>query len=60
LAIDELQDDLLRQLDELERRTEAVLAECQAAVTASGDRARVGGNAAKSTPRPQQRVRKAA
>lgn len=30
LAIDELQDDLLRQLDELERRTEAVLSECLA------------------------------
>jgi hypothetical protein len=27
-AIDELQDDLLRQLEELEQRTEAVLREC--------------------------------
>ena len=28
-AIDALQDDLLERLDELERRTAAVLAECQ-------------------------------
>jgi hypothetical protein len=60
LAIDELQDDLLRQLDELERRTEAVLAECVAAAGSGAGKGSVAsGNIAKATT-PRQRERKAA
>jgi hypothetical protein len=61
LAIDELQDDLLRQLEELERRTEAVLAECVAAAGSTASKGIVAsGNIAKATSPLRQRERKAA
>jgi hypothetical protein len=56
VAIDELQDDLLRQLDELERRTEAVLAECVAAAPASGGK----GSVERVSPPQRECLRKAA
>jgi hypothetical protein len=55
LAIDELQDDLLRRLDELERRTESVLADCLAAAPAASSQ-----NAPQAASKSHPRVRPAA